>query len=119
MVFSLAGTAKTLKPFQQVPQGSAVPLPRQPGSFEHPPMASTLVHIINQQKMKQEMKGPNRGLLKSEYGASIDFKFLDKIEIKLDDNKNLTVSRYLRDFELYQRMESDQVSSQISLVFAK
>ena len=68
--------------------------------------------------MKQEMKGPNRGLLKSEYGASIDFKFL-KIEIKLDDNKNLTVSRYLRDFELYQRMESDQVSSQISLVFAK
>ena len=66
-----------------------------------------------------DMKGPNRGLLKSEYGASIDFKFLDKIEIKLDDNKNLTVARYLRDFELYQRMESDQVSSQISLVFAK
>ena len=69
MVFSQAGRAKTLKPFQQVPQGGPVPLPRQPGSFEHPPMASTLVHIINQQKMEQDdqldMKGPNRGLLKS------------------------------------------------------
>ena len=31
----------------QVPENSPFPLPGQPSSFEHPPMASTLVKIPN------------------------------------------------------------------------